>query len=148
MASSLSVAIFDLDNFKQINDRYGHPAGDTLLKQFATELRTFFRATDIVSRWGGDEFLVIVDCSDEDVRDRIEPVRKWVDGDYTIIIGGEARKVSVRASVGVGVLAARRNGRGLGRARGCGDVPGERPEKKGRERVPRNSGYAKKNTVL
>lgn len=98
---NLSVAIFDLDNFKQTNDRYGHPAGDTLLKQFATELRTFFRATDIVSRWGGDEFLVIVDCSDEEVRDRIEPVRKWVDGDYTIVIGGEPRKVEVHASVGV-----------------------------------------------
>ena len=80
---------------------YGHPAGDALLRQFATELRAFFRSTDIVSRWGGDEFLVIVDCSAEEVRDRIEPVRKWVDGDYAIKIDGETRKVSVHASVGM-----------------------------------------------
>jgi diguanylate cyclase (GGDEF)-like protein len=98
---SLSIAIFDLDNFKQTNDRYGHPAGDTLLKQFATELRTFFRASDIVSRWGGDEFLVIVDCSAEEVRDRIEPVRKWIDGDYGIKIGAETHTVGVRASAGM-----------------------------------------------
>jgi len=112
-ARNLSVAMFDLDNFKQINDRYGHPAGDTLLKQFATELRTFFRATDIVSRWGGDEFLVIVDCGDEEVRDRIEPVRKWVEGDYNIVIGSETRKVGVHASIGVASWRAGETGAAL-----------------------------------
>lgn len=98
---NLSIAIFDLDGFKQTNDVYGHPVGDALLKQFAMELRTFFRSTDIVSRWGGDEFLVIVDCSAEEVHDRIEPVRKWVFGDYDIKIDGESRKVHVHASVGM-----------------------------------------------
>jgi diguanylate cyclase (GGDEF)-like protein len=98
---NLSIAIFDLDNFKQTNDLYGHPVGDALLRQFAAELRTFFRSTDIVSRWGGDEFLVIVDCNAEEVRDRIEPVRKWVFGDYTIQIDGATRNVNVHASVGM-----------------------------------------------
>ncbi len=96
-----SIALFDLDNFKQTNDLYGHPTGDALLRQFATELRTFFRSTDMVSRWGGDEFLVIVDCGVEDVRDRIEPVRKWVYGDYKVQIDGVTRNVSVHASVGM-----------------------------------------------
>jgi diguanylate cyclase (GGDEF)-like protein len=90
-----------LDNFKQTNDLYGHPAGDTLLKQFATELRAFFRSTDIVSRWGGDEFLVIIDCYAEEARERVEPVKKWVCGDYSIKVGGQTRKVSVSASVGL-----------------------------------------------
>ena len=98
---SYSIAIFDLDNFKQINDLYGHPAGDKLLRQFATELRSFFRSSDVVSRWGGDEFLVVLDCTAEQMRDRIEAIRKWVCGDYTIQIGGEARKVNIHASVGV-----------------------------------------------
>jgi diguanylate cyclase (GGDEF)-like protein len=98
---AISIAIFDLDNFKQVNDAHGHPAGDALLRQFATELRAFFRPTDLVSRWGGDEFLVIVDCGAEDVRDRIEPVRKWIDGDYAVQIGGETRKLNVHASVGM-----------------------------------------------
>jgi diguanylate cyclase (GGDEF)-like protein len=97
----LSVAIFDLDNFKQINDEYGHPAGDELLAQFATELRGAFRSTDLVSRWGGDEFLVIVDCNAEEACKRIDPARKWVDGEYTVKNGGNVRKVTVRASLGV-----------------------------------------------
>ncbi len=59
------------------------------------------RSTDIVSRWGGDEFLVIVDCGAEDMRDRIEPVRKWVFGDYTVQIEGQTRSVGVDASVGM-----------------------------------------------
>jgi diguanylate cyclase (GGDEF)-like protein len=98
---NLSLAMFDLDNFKQTNDLYGHPAGDALLRQFATELRALVRSTDMVSRWGGDEFLVIADWSAEEARDRIEPIRKWIDGDYAIQIGGETRKVSCHASVGM-----------------------------------------------
>jgi diguanylate cyclase (GGDEF)-like protein len=97
---SFSIVIFDLDNFKETNDLHGHTAGDALLKQFAVELRSFFRITDLVSRWGGDEFLVIVDCGADQIRDRILPVRKWIDGDYTIQIGGVTRKVRVQASVG------------------------------------------------
>jgi diguanylate cyclase (GGDEF)-like protein len=98
---NLSIAMFDLDGFKKTNDLYGHPVGDALLKQFAAELRAFFRSTDIVSRWGGDEFLVIVDCCAEEAPDRIGPVRKWVFGDYKIQVDGEIRKVNVHASVGM-----------------------------------------------
>ena len=108
-----SIVMFDLDNFKEINDRYGHPAGDELLRQFATELRSFFRVSDIVSRWGGDEFLVIVDCTADQIRDRIDAIRKWVCGDYTIQVGGEPRKVKVHASVGLASWRSRRDGRGL-----------------------------------
>jgi diguanylate cyclase (GGDEF)-like protein len=98
---SFSIAVCDLDNFKQMNDLYGHPVGDALLRQFATELRTYFRSGAIVSRWGGDEFLVIVDCQAEEVHSRIDPIRKWVCGDYTVQVAGEKKKVSVLASVGV-----------------------------------------------
>jgi diguanylate cyclase (GGDEF)-like protein len=114
-----SIAIFDLDNFKQTNDLYGHAAGDSLLRQFATELRSFFRSSDIVSRWGGDEFLVIVDCSTEEVQSRIDPIRKWVCGDYTIQVAGEPRKVSVIASVGV---ASWRSGETASEVVGRGDA--------------------------
>ena len=96
-----SVAIFDLDQFKQVNDLHGHSAGDALLRQFASELRSFFRPNVLVSRWGGDEFLVILDCGADDVRSRIEPTRLWAEGGYDIAVGGETRHLIVQASVGI-----------------------------------------------
>jgi diguanylate cyclase (GGDEF)-like protein len=55
----LSLAIFDLDNFKRINDTYGHSAGDAVLVQFANLLRGRLRKTDVAGRYGGEEFAVI-----------------------------------------------------------------------------------------
>ena len=55
-----SIIYLDVDNFKTINDRFGHKAGDKLLMQLAQALRESFRETDIVARLGGDEFSVIL----------------------------------------------------------------------------------------
>ncbi|MCL6559440.1 MAG: GGDEF domain-containing protein, partial [Firmicutes bacterium] len=54
-----SVALLDLDHFKNINDKYGHQAGDTVLKEFASFLCLGVRKTDIISRYGGEEFMVV-----------------------------------------------------------------------------------------
>ena len=96
-----SVLMFDLNGFKKVNDTYGHLAGDDVLKQFATELRAAFRAMDDVARWGGDEFIAVVDCGLPDARQHMERVRKWVFGDYTVSAEGAPRKLPVSASVGV-----------------------------------------------
>ena len=53
------LLFFDLDGFKALNDRYGHPAGDRCLREFAGALRASFRPDDYVIRYGGDEFLVV-----------------------------------------------------------------------------------------
>ena len=53
-----TLIVLDLDDFKRINDTHGHQAGDTVLRETARQLRGMFRSTDIVGRWGGDEFLV------------------------------------------------------------------------------------------
>jgi diguanylate cyclase len=58
--SSISLLIMDLDNFKNINDTYGHIAGDEILKQLSNILKDNIRAEDIASRWGGDEFVIIL----------------------------------------------------------------------------------------
>ena len=58
--NSLSFAILDIDNFKILNDTYGHDFGDTVLRQVGELLRTNVRRTDWVGRWGGDEFVISV----------------------------------------------------------------------------------------
>ncbi len=52
--------VIDLDNFKQVNDLYGHLMGDIIIKQAATEIKNMFRSNDIVARIGGDEFIVVM----------------------------------------------------------------------------------------
>jgi diguanylate cyclase (GGDEF)-like protein len=98
---TFSVMMFDLNGFKQVNDTHGHLAGDEVLKQFATELRGAFRPLDDVGRWGGDEFIVVLDCGLEDARRHVERIRKWVFGNYTVRGEGSPRKLPVDASVGV-----------------------------------------------
>jgi len=55
-----AIALIDLDHFKTINDEFGHDCGDKILQAVASTLRSHFRDSDMVSRWGGDEFLVLI----------------------------------------------------------------------------------------
>lgn len=63
--SDISVVLFDMDNFKQINDSHGHDAGDKVLQTVAGILRERLRDSDIVARWGGEEFIVLLCDADE-----------------------------------------------------------------------------------
>jgi two-component system cell cycle response regulator len=68
--------ILDLDNFKEINDTYGHSTGDDVLKQFAGIINKEFRKSDLIVRWGGDEFLIVMKYSNlEQVRNLSERLR-------------------------------------------------------------------------
>ena len=95
------LMLLDLNGFKQVNDAYGHLAGDQVLKQFASELKGTFRVTDHVSRWAGDEFVVLLDGKLAESSDYAERVRKWVFGDYTVGSRGDPRKVRVAAALGL-----------------------------------------------
>jgi diguanylate cyclase (GGDEF)-like protein len=97
------VMMIDLNHFKQINDTYGHPAGDSLLKQFSRELRSNLRSSDVAGRWGGDEFIVILDCDLAGANCQVDRMRKWVLGEYTVqrAAGAGDVKVPVDASIGL-----------------------------------------------
>jgi diguanylate cyclase (GGDEF)-like protein len=91
------LIMLDLNDFKEVNDRFGHLAGDELLRQFAVELRAQFMPFDTVGRWGGDEFVVITEGALKDAEEKADRVRKWALGDYKI----SDAKTRVGASIGV-----------------------------------------------
>jgi diguanylate cyclase (GGDEF)-like protein len=95
------VVLLDLNHFKRVNDKHGHQAGDDLLKQFASELGTAFRSEDVVGRWGGDEFILVLNCDLQEAQVRVERIRTWVFGTYTISVGNETCKLSVTAAIGL-----------------------------------------------
>jgi diguanylate cyclase (GGDEF)-like protein len=96
-----SVVLIDLDDFKGINDVYGHNAGDQLLKDFSVELKAAIRSSDHVGRWGGDEFMLILDCNLDAAQVKIAAMNRWVFGEYDVASGREVLKISVSASYGV-----------------------------------------------
>ena len=76
---SIALAVLDLDNFKNINDKYGHDTGDKVLCRFANELTTSMRKEDLICRWGGEEFVVLLSAStSEKVYEHMEEVRERV----------------------------------------------------------------------
>jgi diguanylate cyclase (GGDEF)-like protein len=97
----LSVAIVDIDAFKKVNDEQGHMAGDELLKQFGVELQSACRSTDTVGRWGGDEFIVLLECGLAEAETRIDRLRNWICGNYTLQGRGGPVKLHVEASIGL-----------------------------------------------
>lgn len=77
---NLSLVMFDVDNFKQINDTYGHQAGDMILKEFAGAMRSKCRHTDILARYGGEEFIImLVGAGEKEASDVAEKIRTTVE---------------------------------------------------------------------
>lgn len=97
----LCVAIIDINGFKPINDEHGHLAGDEVLKQFAGELQSVCRSVDLIGRWGGDEFIIVLDCDLAKAKAKIERLREWVCGSYKIHGRNGPTKLHVDAAIGL-----------------------------------------------
>lgn len=96
---AFSLAIFDLDRFKQVNDRYGHPVGDAVLKAFADVLRATIRPYDVVGRYGGEEFALLMPQTGKDTATRVaERVGQELEV-RGMTVG--AKRIEVTASAGV-----------------------------------------------
>jgi two-component system, cell cycle response regulator len=97
----LSVLVLDIDKFKPINDTYGHDAGDEVLREFATRIRSQTRGIDVVARYGGEEIVVVVPDTDLDVAQIVaERIRECVENE-AFGIHQATRSVKVTVSIGV-----------------------------------------------
>lgn len=102
LGESSIVAMVDLDHFKQVNDVHGHRVGDLVIKGLANLLRNRLRKTDIIGRYGGEEFLVaLTNCSTKDARDLMQQV---CDQLSQIAFRGETGEFHVTLSVGLAPL--------------------------------------------
>lgn len=78
------IAILDLNQFKLVNDQFGHNVGDFLLKKFAQNLRACVRDSDYVGRWGGDEFVIVVQGNEKSALTMLARIRSQVFTQYMI----------------------------------------------------------------
>ena len=103
----LSVLMFDIDFFKHFNDTYGHECGDYVLKQVAALIKSNLRETDLASRYGGEEFTVLLnDTKKEDAVSIAERIRSCI-ANYDFIYNEQRMKVTI--SCGVAVFDAEKN---------------------------------------
>ena len=104
---SLAFMIFDLDRFKQVNDTYGHPAGDQVLKTVASLARLELRDIDLLARYGGEEFVILLpETGRRGARAIAERLRKRI---AQTQITAAQEKISITISLGVSTLSSRCN---------------------------------------
>jgi len=101
----LCLMMMDLDKFKRVNDTYGHHAGDKVLQRFAKIARAAIRATDVIGRYGGEEFVVVLpNTSAEKGLEVAERLRKQVEED--VILLGDGQEISATVSIGFAEMTA------------------------------------------
>jgi len=111
-----AVMFLDLDNFKSLNDTYGHSVGDLLLCQAANRLKQCVREVDTVARFGGDEFVVVLSSLDKDkeastryARDVAEKIGESISALYTLNVQENVVQHQCTASIGIVVFDAKEN---------------------------------------
>ncbi len=125
----VTVMIFDLDHFKSINDRFGHAAGDEVLKLFASVVSTNLRTTDLIGRIGGEEFVAMLPCTIEETLVAAERVRSAFQS-----CGIEIDDTPVDTTVSIGVAGGSANTE-LEVLLACADTALYRAKRTGRNRV-------------
>lgn len=130
-ARPLALCLIDVDLFKQVNDRYGHVAGDGVLRQIGLALRDHARGDDVAARIGGEEFILLLpETAIADAEQSAQRLRTAIEA-MAFTLGGEARKITV--SIGIARLTPDRAARGPLMA--AADAALYRAKREGRNRV-------------
>ena len=98
-AQGMTLVLLDIDHFKHVNDRHGHDCGDEVLRRIAAIVAGNLRASDVFSRWGGEEFLIA--CQGTRVRDAARLAEKLRERVQTSDITAAGNRIAVTASFGV-----------------------------------------------
>jgi two-component system cell cycle response regulator len=105
--STIGLIMLDLDHFKQVNDTYGHLAGDHVLVEASRRMQEAVRSYDLIGRYGGEEFLVVSpDCDRQQIQICAERIRSAIAGQPVLALGS---RISITASAGTAVLDPRLN---------------------------------------
>jgi len=100
----VSCILFDIDHFKQINDNYGHQAGDEVLQQMAKRLRKTLRHGDIAARYGGEEFIIVLpEVAKEATLEFAERLRLLVQDESFIVTNNDATTQNIDVTISLGV---------------------------------------------
>lgn len=98
-SACIHFLLIDIDHFKEVNDRYGHPAGDQVLKQMGSLCSSMVRESDTIVRWGGEEFLIIArNPKGNDLSIMAERIRKQVESTHFAI--NDHATISITCSIG------------------------------------------------
>lgn len=101
----VAVAFIDINNFKPINDTYGHPIGDKLLRWFASKLSNAVRESDLISRYGGDEFVIIFNHALHNKEAYENRIHNALTEKFTFIHNGKEIALQITASIGIVFLS-------------------------------------------
>lgn len=99
---SIAVLLLDIDLFKKINDTYGHPAGDEVLREVAACISGNVRSTDILGRYGGDEFILFL--PEQDYQKGLETAKRIREGIAALRIFQDEKQIFVTVSIGISSL--------------------------------------------
>ncbi|MBF0227116.1 MAG: diguanylate cyclase [Desulfobacterales bacterium] len=130
--SSLCVIMLDIDHFKKFNDTYGHEAGDVVLKGLGNLLKSRMRQEDIICRYGGEEFVIILpDMELEDSKKRAEELRQEIKSSLKI----EYKEVILKITVSMGISTYPNNGVTINEVLKSADLALYQAKNQGRDRI-------------
>jgi len=143
--SPFSILLIDIDHFKSINDTYGHKAGDMALCYLSKQLQKTLRASDVVARFGGEEFVIMAPNTELEVAQGLaERLRQYIESRKLVIDDQDIPKLEINLTVSIGVADNRSGCRNYQEMLELADHSLYRAKKDGRNRVmvARNKGLS------